>query len=138
MEVASDAAKLSAIPALASLLSRSSGHSEVPLWFSLPGASLRAAAGERRSVRWQIWPVEVQIDKSKSTRLGWIVHEQLLLNTEDDAGCLIMPRCLYACQAQVTRKTVSLLGDPDIDVRRSAAASAVRYGQDPGPAIQLL
>ncbi|CAE7707996.1 PUB3 [Symbiodinium pilosum] len=73
MEVASDAAKLSAIPALASLLSRSSGHSEAL------GALANLASGSADR--------QIQIYK-----------------------------------AQVTRKTVSLLGDPDIDVRRSAAA----------------
>jgi len=73
MEVATAAAKLSAIPVLAGLLSRSSGHSEAL------GALANLASGSADR--------QIQIYK-----------------------------------AQVTRKTVSLLSDPDIDVRRSAAA----------------
>mmetsp|Transcript_53609 Transcript_53609/g.124862 ORF Transcript_53609/g.124862 Transcript_53609/m.124862 type:complete len:894 (+) Transcript_53609:59-2740(+) len=73
MDVAASAAKLGAIPTLAGLLSRSSGHSEAL------GALANLASGSSDR--------QIQIYK-----------------------------------AQVTRKTVSLLSDADIDVRRSAAA----------------
>ncbi|CAK9055096.1 unnamed protein product [Durusdinium trenchii] len=82
MEVATAASKLGAIPALAALLSKPSGHSE-----SLGAlANLASGSSER----------QIQIYK-----------------------------------AQVTRKTVSLLSDQDIDVRRSAAALLMNLGPHP-------
>ena len=73
VEVASNAAKLGAIPALAALLSKPTGHSE-----SLGAlANLASGSAER----------QIQIYK-----------------------------------AQVTRKTVALLSDQDLEVKRSAAA----------------
>lgn len=72
-EVATTAAKLGAIPALASLLSKSSGHSEAL------GALANLASG-------------------------------------------VSERQIQIYKAQVTRKCVTLLSDPDLEVRRSAAA----------------
>eukprot|EP00930_Biecheleria_cincta_P057953 TRINITY_DN43817_c0_g1_i1.p1 TRINITY_DN43817_c0_g1~~TRINITY_DN43817_c0_g1_i1.p1 ORF type:complete len:946 (-),score=250.15 TRINITY_DN43817_c0_g1_i1:50-2770(-) len=72
-EVAGTAAKLGAIPALASLLSKSTGHSEAL------GALANLASG-------------------------------------------VSERQIQIYKAQVTRKSVTLLSDPDLEVRRSAAA----------------
>ena len=66
--MATAAAKLSAIPVLAGLLSRSSGHSEErEPSFEISSAPLRCTR-KRPWELWRTWQVEAQIAKSRSTR----------------------------------------------------------------------
>jgi len=82
MEVASAAAKEGAIPALASLLARPSGHSE-----ALGALANLASSSSERQI------------------------------------------AIY--KAQVTRRSVALLSDPDVEVRRSAAALIMNLAPHP-------